>query len=32
MEEKYELNLPSYPGFGQIVELPQQDEESFQRL
>jgi hypothetical protein len=28
LEEKYELNLPPYPGFAQIVELPQQDEES----
>jgi hypothetical protein len=32
LEEKYELNLPPYPGFAQIVELPQQDEESSQKL
>ena len=32
LEEKYELNLPLYPGFAQIVELPQQDEESSQKL
>lgn len=25
MEEKFELNLPEYPGFSQIVELPQAD-------
>jgi len=25
LEEKYELNLPPYPGFAQIVELPQRD-------
>jgi len=25
MEEKFELNLPEYPGFAQIVELPQAD-------
>lgn len=24
MEEKFSLNLPEYPGFDQIVELPQQ--------
>jgi len=34
LEEKYELNLPPYPGFAQIVELPQPelDEESSQKL
>ena len=32
LEEKYELNLPPYPGFAQIVELPQQDEETSQKL
>jgi len=32
LEEKYELNLPPYPGFAQIVELPQQDKESSQKL
>ena len=26
LEEKYELNLPQYPGFSQIVELPTPDE------
>ena len=26
LEEKYQLNLPEYPGFAQIVELPQADE------
>ncbi|KAI0770216.1 YjeF N-terminal domain-like protein [Fomes fomentarius] len=26
LEEKYELNLPEYPGFSQIVELPQADD------
>jgi len=32
LEEKYKLNLPPYPGFAQIVELPQRDEESSQKL
>ena len=32
LEEKYELNLPPYPGFAQIVELPQRDGESSQGL
>jgi len=33
LEEKYELNLPPYPGFAQVVELPQQsEEESSQKL
>jgi len=32
LEEKYELNLPRYPGFSQIVELPQRDAESPQKL
>jgi len=34
LEEKYELNLPPYPGFAQIVELPQseRDGESSQKL
>lgn len=26
MEEKFELNLPPYPGFSQIVELPSEDQ------
>lgn len=25
LEERYELNLPPYPGFAEIVELPRQD-------
>ena len=28
LEEKFELNLPQYPGFSQIVELPQREGES----
>lgn len=33
LQEKYELNLPAYPGFDQIVELPSTDEsEMSQRL
>ncbi|KAH9969854.1 YjeF N-terminal domain-like protein [Russula dissimulans] len=34
LEEKYELNLPPYPGFAQIVELPQPERggESSQKL
>lgn len=28
MEEKFNLNLPEYPGFDQIVELPQTGENS----
>jgi len=32
LEEKYNLNLPPYPGFAQIVELPQQNKESSQKL
>jgi len=32
LEEKFELNLPPYPGFSQIVELPQRDGESSQKL
>ncbi|KAI9464993.1 YjeF N-terminal domain-like protein [Lactarius psammicola] len=27
LEERYELNLPAYPGISQIVELPQQPED-----
>lgn len=26
MEERFQLNLPEYPGFEQIVELPQGQE------
>ncbi|KAI9462179.1 YjeF N-terminal domain-like protein [Russula earlei] len=34
LEEKYELNLPSYPGFAQIVELaqPERDGDPSQKL
>ncbi|RDB14842.1 NAD(P)H-hydrate epimerase [Hypsizygus marmoreus] len=32
MEEKYELNLPEYPGCEQIVELPRVEESSGQKL
>ncbi|KAH9999665.1 YjeF N-terminal domain-containing protein [Russula compacta] len=32
LEEKYKLNLPPYPGFAQIVELPRRDDESSQKL
>lgn len=33
MEEKFNLNLPEYPGFDQIVELPQADsKDSTQKL
>lgn len=32
LEEKFELNLPQYPGFSQIVELSQREGESWQKL
>ncbi|KAJ3477386.1 hypothetical protein NLI96_g10501 [Meripilus lineatus] len=32
MEEKYSLNLPQYPGFDQIVELPQSEASATQKL
>ena len=32
LEEKYELNLPPYPGSAQVVELPQRDGQSSQNL
>jgi len=33
LEEKYGLNLPEYPGYEQIVELPRvRADESMQRL
>lgn len=32
MEEKYRLNLPEYPGFEQIVELPREQEFEPRRL
>jgi hypothetical protein len=28
MAKKFELNLPDYPGFEQIVELPQAESDS----
>lgn len=32
LEEKFELNLPPYPGFAQIVELSGQDGDTVQKL
>jgi hypothetical protein len=32
LEEKFQLNLPLYPGFAQIVELGAQDGEAAQKL
>lgn len=32
MQQKYELNLPSYPGFEQICELPRVENEQSQKL
>ena len=32
LEEKFELNLPAYPGFDQIVELPRPESSHWQNL
>ncbi len=32
LEKKYRLNLPKYPGYEQIVELPSAADESIQKL
>lgn len=32
LEEKFALNLPEYPGFAQIVELPRVEPSDAQKL